>query len=150
MQQMLQKLRARMDVWGKEMNINQEKTEANAKVNQEDWLARMKEMDAKMDANQVKADGKLEEMLARIREEIKSGQAEMTSTLDEWLMDLKDCRKETTACQEATETEPDPRMMQSIEGILEEVCCRLQEGVPQCKSGMVKKEPLQECSDPNE
>jgi hypothetical protein len=25
------------------------------------------------------------------------------------------CRKETTACQEATETEPDPGMMQSIE-----------------------------------
>jgi hypothetical protein len=30
-------------------------------------------------------------------------------------MDLKDGRKETTACQEATETEPDPQMMQSIE-----------------------------------
>jgi hypothetical protein len=53
-------------------------------------------------------------MLARMREDIKSGQAEMRSTLDEWLMDLMDGRKETTACQEATETEPDPRMMQSI------------------------------------
>jgi hypothetical protein len=28
------------------------------------------------------------EMLARMQEDIKSGQAEMTSTLDEWLMDL--------------------------------------------------------------
>jgi hypothetical protein len=27
---------------------------------------------------------------------------------------------------------------------------RLQEGVPPYKSGMAKKEPLQECSDPNE
>jgi hypothetical protein len=47
-------------------------------------------------------------------EEIKSGQAEIRSTLNEWLMDLKDGRKETTACNGATETEPDSRMMQSI------------------------------------
>jgi hypothetical protein len=32
-------------------------------------------------ANQVKADGKQEEMLARMREEIKSAQAEMRSTI---------------------------------------------------------------------
>jgi hypothetical protein len=37
-------------------------------------------------------------MLARMREEIKSGWAEMRSTLDEWLMDLKDGRKETPTC----------------------------------------------------
>jgi hypothetical protein len=53
----------------------------------------MEEMNAKMDGNQ----------------------AEMRSTLDEWLMDLKDGREETTTCQEVTETEPDSRMMQSIE-----------------------------------
>jgi hypothetical protein len=35
-----------------------------------------------------------------------------------------------------------------ISWIQEEVCCRLQEGVPPCKSGMAKKAPLQECSDP--
>jgi hypothetical protein len=54
-------------------------------------------------------------MLARMREEIKSSQAEMRYTLDEWLMDLKDGRNVTTASNEGTETEPDPRMMQSIE-----------------------------------
>jgi hypothetical protein len=32
--------------------------------------------------------------------------------------------------------------------IQEKVGCRLQEGVPPCKSDMAKKEPLQECSDP--
>jgi hypothetical protein len=68
-----------------------------------------------MDANQAKADGKQEEMLARMREEIKSGQAEMRSTLDEWLMNLKNGRKDTTACNEATETKLDPGLMQSIE-----------------------------------
>jgi hypothetical protein len=39
----------------------------------------------------------------------------MRSTLDEWLMDLKDGQKETTACNEATGTKLDPGMMQSIE-----------------------------------
>jgi hypothetical protein len=39
----------------------------------------------------------------------------MRSTLDEWLTDLKDGRKETTACNEATETKLDPGLMQSIE-----------------------------------
>jgi hypothetical protein len=54
-------------------------------------------------------------MLARMQENIKSDQAEIRSTLDEYLMDLEDGRKETTACNEATETEPDPGMMQSTE-----------------------------------
>jgi hypothetical protein len=39
----------------------------------------------------------------------------MRSTFDEWLMDLKDGRKETTACNKATETKLDPGLMQSIE-----------------------------------
>jgi hypothetical protein len=72
----------------------------------------MKQMMAEMNA---KTDGKQEEMLARMREDIKSGQAEMRSTLDVWLMDLKDGRKETTACNGATETEPNPGIMQSIQ-----------------------------------
>jgi hypothetical protein len=50
-----------------------------------------------------------------MREKVKSGQAEMRSILDALLTDLKDGRKETTACQEATKTEPNPGMMQSIE-----------------------------------
>jgi hypothetical protein len=39
----------------------------------------------------------------------------MRSTLDEWLMDLNDGRKETTACNEVTETKLDPGLMQSLE-----------------------------------
>jgi hypothetical protein len=50
-----------------------------------------------------------------MREEIKSGQAEMRSTLDALLMDLNDGRNETKACNGATETELDPGMMQPIE-----------------------------------
>jgi hypothetical protein len=68
-------------------------------------------LEAKIVTNREKERHDLKEM----REEIKSGQAEMRSTIDEWLMYLKDGRKETTACNKATETEPDPGMMQSIE-----------------------------------
>jgi hypothetical protein len=64
-----------------------------------------------MDANQVKADGKQEEILAKMWEEIKSSQAEMRSTPEEWLMDLKDGWNVMTTCNEVTETEPNPRMM---------------------------------------
>jgi hypothetical protein len=39
----------------------------------------------------------------------------MRSTLDEWLMDLKDDQKETTACNEVKETKLDPGSIQSIE-----------------------------------
>jgi hypothetical protein len=39
----------------------------------------------------------------------------MRSTLDEWLMDLKDGRKETTACNGATKTKLNPGLMQSTE-----------------------------------
>jgi hypothetical protein len=53
--------------------------------------------------------------LNKMREEIKSGQAETRSTFDEWLMDLKDGRKETTACIEATDTKLDPALIQSTE-----------------------------------
>jgi hypothetical protein len=36
----------------------------------------------------------------------------MRFTLDEWLMDLKDGQKETTACNEGTETKLNPGLMQ--------------------------------------
>jgi DNA anti-recombination protein RmuC len=82
----------------------------------------MKEMDTKLATNQAKVT-KQKEMLAEIsarmdtnlnemQEEIKSSQAEMRSTLDERLMDLKDGRKEMIACKEVTETKLDPGLMQ--------------------------------------
>jgi hypothetical protein len=102
--------------------------------------ANTKEMNAKMDANQAKAT-KQEEILTEIstrmnanlkdlREEIKSGQAEMRSTIYAYWSELKETIQhemkavirpiraeldETSACNRATETEPDPGMMQSIE-----------------------------------
>jgi hypothetical protein len=81
------------------------------------------EMNAKMD-------GKQEEMLARMPEDIKSGQAEMRSTIRTFGSELKETIQreirtviqprraeldETSTCREATETEPHPGMMQSIE-----------------------------------
>jgi hypothetical protein len=62
-------------------------------------LARMEKINTKMGANQAKVDGKQKEMLARMREDIKSGEAEMRTTLDEWLMDLTDGRKETSPAE---------------------------------------------------
>jgi hypothetical protein len=74
-----------------------------------------------MDANQ-----------ASLRAGIKSGQGEMRSTenayqekMDALTADMKDGRKERTACQEATEAnpekmEPNPEMMQSV-GLQQEV-----------------------------
>jgi hypothetical protein len=62
MKQKVQQHLARMDAWGKEMNVNHQKAEANIKANQ-DLLTRMEanresdreqmltEMSARMDAN---------------------------------------------------------------------------------------------------
>jgi hypothetical protein len=108
--------------------------------NQEETKADQARMEAKMDDNQAKA-AKEEEMLAEIsarmdtninemREEIKSGQAEMRSTTCTFQSELKETIQrqmkaviqpirseldETTACNGETETELDPRMMQSVE-----------------------------------
>jgi hypothetical protein len=108
---------------------------ADAKANQEDLLTRM---EAKIDASR---ESDREQMLAEIsarmdislnemREEIKSGQAEMRSIICTFWSELKDTIQhemraaiqsvqseldETTTCREATETEPNPGMMQSIE-----------------------------------
>jgi hypothetical protein len=94
------------------------KMEENINAGQEQMMADrisdreyMKKMMVRTDDNQEKMDTNLKEM----REEIKSGQAEMRSILDSRLRVLKNGRKETTACQEATITEPNPGMMQSIE-----------------------------------
>jgi hypothetical protein len=135
------------------------------------------EISARKDAN-----------LKDLKEEIKSCQAEMRSTLWAFWYKLKETIQretraiiqpiwaelnETTACNEVTGTKPGPGMMHSIEEhpeipkveatimlvvlprkrrrkswIQEEVGCRLQKDVPPCKSVMVKKETLQESSDP--
>jgi hypothetical protein len=89
---------------------------AETKTDREEMLARM-------DANQAKIDANQERMNASLREEIISGKVEMRSTdsaiekkMDAGVEDRMDSRKERTACQEATEAnpekmEPNPEMM---------------------------------------
>jgi hypothetical protein len=175
--------------------------ETNRGKDREDLKGIMEEMDAKMDTNQAKAT-KQEEILVEIsarmdtnrnemREGIKSSQAEMRSTVCAIRSELKETIQhgmkviiqpthpelyETTACNGATETEPDSGMMQSIERhqeIPKEAAAVMPVGEPRKRrrvcnlaaerrqkrkertwgyrapgSGMAKKEPLQECSDP--
>jgi hypothetical protein len=118
--------------------VYQEKMMAERKADQEKWQTErkahknepqkmMKEM---MDAKQTKTDDNQEGMevdLKETKEEIKSGEAEMKSTvnafqerMDTSIANRKDGRKGRTSCQEATKadtqkTEPGPRMMQSVE-----------------------------------
>jgi nitrate/nitrite-specific signal transduction histidine kinase len=102
--------------------------EADRKRDQEDLKGIMAEINAKMDANQAKADGKQEEVVARMREDIKYSQAEMRSIPCTFRSELRETvqsemrtsiqsvrseLEETTTCREATETVPDPGMMQS-------------------------------------
>jgi hypothetical protein len=51
--------------------------------------AMLAEMNAKMDANQATGDTKQEKMLARMREDIKSGQAEMRSIVCAFRSELR-------------------------------------------------------------
>jgi hypothetical protein len=93
-------------------------------------LEMMTEMNAKVDANQAKMDGKHEKMLARMQADMKSGQAEMRSTIRTFGSDLKETTQrvmraaiksvrseldETTAWRDATETKSDPGKMQATE-----------------------------------
>jgi hypothetical protein len=88
---------------------------------------------ARMDADREERKANQEkhrEDLKEMREEIKSGQAEMRSTVYAVRSDLKETIQhgmkaviqptwseldEMAVCQEATETKPDPGLMQSIE-----------------------------------
>jgi hypothetical protein len=57
------------------------KMETNRERDRDDLTGMMAEINAKMDTNHAKADGKQEEMLVRMREDIKSGQAEIRYTI---------------------------------------------------------------------
>jgi hypothetical protein len=52
-------------------------------------------MEEMMNANQDKTKANLKEM----REEIKSGQVEIRSTVNAWIADMKKDRKETMSCK---------------------------------------------------
>jgi DNA repair exonuclease SbcCD ATPase subunit len=129
-----------------EIKADRKADQANAKSNKEAMLVKFKakidenqeRMEAKMDANQAKA-AKQEEMLAEIsarmnanlkdlKEDIKSGQVQMRSTICAFRSQLKIIQHEmkaviqpmrseldeTTACKGAKANKPDPGMMQSI------------------------------------
>jgi hypothetical protein len=115
MQQMMQQLLARMDANTKEINAKMDANQAKT-TKQEETLA---EISAIMNTN-----------LKDLKEDIKLSQAEMRSTICAFWSELKETVQhemkavmqpirseldETTACNEAIETEPNPGMMQSIE-----------------------------------
>jgi hypothetical protein len=71
------------------------KYQEKADANQAKADANLKEVMARMNANQATADAYLKQMTASLREEIKSGQAEMRSTvsalvgnMDAWIWSI--------------------------------------------------------------
>jgi flagellar hook assembly protein FlgD len=116
MQQMMESLLAKMDANQAEMKADQEVLLAGMEVSQEREDSNLKEMKvemlAKMDANQ-------ERMNANLRKEIESTVRAIEEKLEAAIHCMRAWRKETMACQEATEAnpkkmEPNPEMMQSV------------------------------------
>jgi hypothetical protein len=152
MQKMMQQLLARMDAWRKEMNADQLKVKAN----QEDLLARMKEINGKQEkaasmsfsvkSNQdllAQLEARFEtgreeyrEDLKEIREEIKSGQAEMRSTVCAMRPELEETiQREMRA------------VIQSIRSELDEMTFK-EAAKTKPDPGMMQSIHLQKCSDP--
>jgi vacuolar-type H+-ATPase subunit E/Vma4 len=103
------------------MKSNQDllaRLEARIETNREEYREDLKGMVEEMNA---KAGGKQEEILARMRKDIKSSQAEIRSAICAMLSELESIQREmraviqpvrseldeTTACSKATKTEPD-------------------------------------------
>jgi paraquat-inducible protein B len=99
---------------------------ANAKANQ-DFLTKLQ---ANRESDREELRGMINANLKYLKEDIKSTEAEMRSTFCAFRSELKETIQhemkaviqpirselnETTACNEATEAEPSPEMMQSIE-----------------------------------
>jgi hypothetical protein len=101
--------------------------EANRESDREELKGMMNATRGSVDANlkdlkeDIKASqAEMRSIICTFRSELKETiQRKMRSILDAWLTDLKVGRKETTACQEATEIEPGPGMMQSVEELQE-------------------------------
>jgi hypothetical protein len=100
-EQMLAEINARMTINLKEM-------EADRKRDREDLKGMMEEMNAKMDSNQAEIRSTVCAIWSEIKETIKH---EMKAVIQPKWSELD----EMTACNGATETEPDPGMMQSIQ-----------------------------------
>jgi hypothetical protein len=88
--------------------MRDKRMETNRRSEREGPKGMMAEMNAKMDANQAE----LRSIICTFRSELKETiQHEMRASIQSVRAELD----ETTACREATETESDPGMMQSIE-----------------------------------
>jgi hypothetical protein len=120
-QQMMELLLARMNVSRKEhmqemaarMDANQAEMKADRESDRDQMLT---EISARMEADRK---SKREDLKDMMEEMMNANQEEMRSIVNAWVTDIKDARKKTTACKEATEadtekTEPDPGMMQSV------------------------------------
>jgi hypothetical protein len=92
-QQMLELLLASQQKAKAITETDREERKAEKKADQEDLKRMMTEMKAMVDGNEAKT----------------------RSIFDAWLTDLKDGRNEPTTCREATETEPNPGMVQSLQ-----------------------------------
>jgi type IV secretory pathway VirB4 component len=90
------------------MTINLKETEADKKRDRENLKGMMEEMNAKMDCNQAEMRSTVCAMWSMLEETI---QHEMKAVIQHRRSELD----EMTTCNEATETEPDPGMMQSTE-----------------------------------
>jgi hypothetical protein len=83
-----------------------EERKAEKKADQEDLKRMMEEMNAKMDGSQAEMRFTVFAFQAEMKEAIKH---EMKAVIQPIRAELD----ETTTCREATETEPDPGMLQS-------------------------------------
>jgi hypothetical protein len=86
------------------------KAEADRKADQEKAEADRKAMQEQADAN-TKAVQELQNMMKANREDLKSGQSDMIAAIkgkmDAMIANIKNARKETTACQEVTRANPE-------------------------------------------
>jgi hypothetical protein len=108
-------IRARMDANTREMNAEMDTNQAKL-TKQEEMLA---EINARMDVNTKEIIAKMEANQAEIRPTVYAMRSELKETIQHGMkavmQPIRSKLDETTACREATDTEPNPGIMQSIE-----------------------------------
>jgi hypothetical protein len=115
----LKEIKEEMKTTQAEMKADREVMLARIEVSQEREDTNLKEMKEQILANQAKTDTTQERMNANLRKEMKSTVNAFQERMDASIADMKDGRKERTACQEAAEANPEkletnPEMMQSV------------------------------------
>jgi hypothetical protein len=113
MQEMMERLLAEIKA---DRKADQENAHADRTTHQEQMLA---EIRADRQADRELLIGIMDVNTKSMREDIKSSQAEIISTIDAWITDIKVARKETTACHDKTEAsikkmEPNPGKKETV------------------------------------